>query len=110
MHESGGELPPDPVNTGSYSEFNNLYSNEQLEHEYSEWRMAAASIENLRRVLTERSNFTLSYPLKDGRWMKVDNRLIEKKDGIPVKMIACVRRRGQAIPRRRTGRKKIRKS
>ena len=92
VHEAEGELPPDPVCTGSYSEFNSLYSVEQLEHEYSEWRMAAASIENIRRVLTERSNFTLTYPLKDGRWMKVDNRLIEKKDGIPVKMIACVRK------------------
>ena len=92
VHESEGELPPDPVDTGSYSEFNSHYSTEQLEHEYSEWRMAAASIENIRRVLTERSSFTLSYPLKDGRWMKVDNRLIEKKNGIPVKMIACVRK------------------
>ena len=92
VHESEGKLPPDPVDTGSYSEFNSHYSTEQLEHEYSEWRMAAASIENIRRVLTERSSFTLSYPLKDGRWMKVDNRLIEKKNGIPVKMIACVRK------------------
>ena len=51
VHESEGELPPDPVDTGSYSEFNSHYSTEQLEHEFSEWRMAAASIENIRRVL-----------------------------------------------------------
>ena len=99
VHEAEGVLPPDPVDTGSYSEFNSVYSFEQLEPEYSEWRMAAASIENIRRVLTERNNFTLSYPLKDGRWMKVDNRLIEKRDGVPVKMIACVRKeRKGSIP------------
>ena len=80
----------DPVHFGRYSEFNRVYSYTRLDPEYSSWRETMGSIENLRKVLADRSSFTLSYQMKSGKWMKVENRILEKKDGVPVKIFACI--------------------
>ena len=90
IYEAEDAPQPDPVTCTSYSEFNRRYSLENLDPEYSEWRRVTGSIESIRRKLTERSNYTLSYPMRDGTWMKVDNRVVEKKDGVPVKAVAGV--------------------
>ena len=76
IHEAEDAPRPDPVTCTCYSEFSRRYSLENLEPEYSEWRSVTGSIESIRRKLTERSNYTLSYPLRDGTWMKVDNRVV----------------------------------
>ena len=80
----------DPVHFGRYSEFNRVYSYTRLDPKYSSWRETMGSIENLRKVLADRSSFTLSYQMKSGKWMKVENRILEKKDGVPVKIFACI--------------------
>lgn len=88
--ESEDAPEEDPVFSGRYSEFNRVYSYTRLEPEYSAWREMMGSIENLRKVLADRSSFTLSYQMKDGRWKKVENRILEKRNGVPVKMFACI--------------------
>ena len=88
--ETEGEPGEDPVHQKHYSEFNRVYSYTRLEPDYSAWRENMGSIENIRKVLAERNSFTLSYQMKDGRWRKVENRILEKRDGIPVKVVACI--------------------
>ena len=88
--ETDGVPDEDPVHQRSYSEFNRVYSYTKLEPEYSAWREMMGSIENIRKVLAERNSFTLSYQMKDGRWRKVDNRILEKENGVPVKVFACI--------------------
>ena len=90
VHESAPVLTPDPVDTGCYSKFNSAYNSARVEPEYAQWHLAASGIENIRGVLTDRSSFTLSFPLVDGSWRKVDIRAVEKRDGVPVKAVACV--------------------
>ena len=90
--ETEGVPGEDPVREKHYSEFNRVYSYTKLVPEYSAWRENMGSIENIRRVLAERSSFTLSYQMKDGRWRKVENRILEKRDGVPVKVVACIPR------------------
>ena len=92
IHESDGAPEIDPVRRSRYSEFNRVYSYTMLEAEYSSWREMMGSVENIRKVLAERNTFTLSYQMKDGRWMKVENRILEKKEGVPVKVFACIPR------------------
>ena len=82
----------DPVRQNRYSEFNRVYSCTMLEPEYSQWRETMGSVENIRKVLANRNCFTLSYQMKDGRWMKVENRILEKRDGVPIKVFACIPR------------------
>ncbi|MBQ9034003.1 MAG: response regulator [Lachnospiraceae bacterium] len=88
--EAEGENREDPVKQKKYSEFNRIYSYSMLEPEYSAWREMMGSIENIRKVLADRNSFTVSYQMKDGRWMKVENRILEKKGGVPVKVFACI--------------------
>lgn len=88
--EAEGENREDPVKQKKYSEFNRIYSYSMLEPEYSAWREMMGSIENIRKVLADRNSFTLSYQMKDGRWMKVENRILEKQSGVPVKVFACI--------------------
>ena len=90
ISETDGVPGEDPVRQQSYSEFNRVYSYTMLGPEYSSWREMMGSVENLRKVLAERNSFTLSYQMKDGRWRKVENRILEKKDGVPVKIFACI--------------------
>ena len=88
--ETEGVPGDDPVKQEKYSEFNRIYSYTMLEEEYCAWREMMGSIENIRKVLADRNSFTLSYQKKDGRWMKVENRILEKQGGIPVKVLACI--------------------
>ena len=88
--ETEGVPGDDPVHQKRYSDFNRVYSYTMLESEYCAWRETMGSIENIRKVLAERNCFTLSYQMKDGRWRKVENRVLEKRDGIPVKVFACI--------------------
>ncbi len=88
--EAEQETWEDPVKQKKYSEFNRIYSYSMLEPEYSAWREMIGSIENIRKVLADRNSFTLSYQMKDGRWMKVENRILEKQGGVPVKVFACI--------------------
>ncbi len=88
--EAEQETWEDPVKQKKYSEFNRIYSYSMLELEYSAWREMMGSIENIRKVLADRNSFTLSYQMKDGRWMKVENRILEKQGGVPVKVFACI--------------------
>ena len=81
---------PDPVQGDCYSEFNRVYSYTRLLPEYSSWREMIGSIENIRKVLAERNSFTLSYQMKNGQWKKIENRRLEMRDGIPVKVVACI--------------------
>lgn len=90
IQESEGAPEFDPVRQNRYSEFNRVYSYTMLEPEYSQWREMMGSVENIRKVLADRNSFTLSYQMKDGRWMKVENRILEKRDGVPVKVFACI--------------------
>ena len=92
IHESDSAPEIDPVRQSRYSEFNRVYSYTMLETEYSSWREMMGSVENIRKVLAERNTFTLSYQMKDGKWMKVENRILEKKEGVPVKVFACIPR------------------
>ena len=82
----------DPVYTDRYSEFNRVYSYSCLDREFSTWREIAGSIENLRKVLADRNVYIISYQMKDGRFLKVENRILEKKDGVPVRIFACIPR------------------
>ena len=82
----------DPVLTLSYSEFNNVYSSTRLDPGYAKWRFMQGSIENIRKRLAEQDCFTLSYQMQDGSRKTVENRILEKRDGIPVKAFACVRK------------------
>ena len=88
--ETEGVPGEDPVHQKRYSDFNRVYSHTMLEPEYRSWRETMGSIENIRKVLAERNCFTLSYQMKDGRWRKVENRVFEKRGGIPVKVFACI--------------------
>lgn len=88
--ETEGVPGDDPVKQEKYSEFNRIYSYTMLEEEYCAWREMMGSIENIRKVLADRNSFTLSYQKKDGRWMKVENRILEKQGGVPVKVLACI--------------------
>ena len=90
IQESEGAPEIDPVRQSRYSEFNRVYSYTMLESDYSSWREMMGSVENIRKVLAERNSFTLSYQMKDGRWMKVENRILEKRDGVPTKVFACI--------------------
>jgi len=90
IQESEGAPEFDPVRQNRYSDFNRVYSYTMLEPEYSQWREMMGSVENIRKVLADRNSFTLSYQMKDGRWMKVENRILEKRDGVPVKVFACI--------------------
>ena len=90
IQESEGVPEFDPVRQNRYSDFNRVYSYTMLEPEYSQWREMMGSVENIRKVLADRNSFTLSYQMKDGRWMKVENRILEKRDGVPVKVFACI--------------------
>ena len=74
IQESEDAPELDPVRQKHYSEFNRVYSYTMLEPEYSQWREMMGSVENIRKVLADRNSFTLSYQMKDGRWMKVENR------------------------------------
>ena len=89
--EAGDVSYMDPVFTRTYSEFNRIYSNTRLDPEYSQWRMIQGSIENLRKNLAETNVFTLSYQMQDGKWKRVENRVAMKRDGMPVKVFACIR-------------------
>ena len=89
--EAGDVSYMDPVFTRTYSEFNHIYSNTRLDPEYSQWRMIQGSIENLRKNLAETNCFTLSYQMQDGKWKRVENRVAMKRDGMPVKVFACIR-------------------
>ena len=82
----------DPVLTLSYSEFNNVYSSTRLDPGYAKWRFMQGSIENIRKRLAEQDCFTLSYQMQDGSRKTVENRILEKRDGVPVKAFACVRK------------------
>ena len=82
----------DPVFTSSYSEFNNVYSSTRLDPEYAQWRFMQGSIENIRKRLAEQDCFTLSYQMQDGSRKIVENRILEKRDGVPVKAFACIRK------------------
>ena len=88
--ETEGVPGDDPVHQKRYSDFNRVYSYTMLESEYCAWRETMGSIENIRKVLAERNCFTLSYQMKDGRWRKVENRVLEKRGGIPVRVFACI--------------------
>ena len=88
--ETEGVPGDDPVHQKRYSDFNRVYSYTMLESEYCAWREMMGSIENIRKVLAERNSFTLSYQMKDGRWRKVENRVLEKRGGIPVRVFACI--------------------
>ena len=92
IQESEDAPELDPVRQKHYSEFNRVYSYTMLEPEYSQWREMMGSVENIRKVLADRNSFTLSYQMKDGRWMKVENRILEKRDGVPIKVFACIPR------------------
>lgn len=80
----------DPVFTDCYSEFNRVYSYSELDSDFSAWREMTGSAENIRKVLTDRNSFTVSYLKKNGRWMNVENRILEKRGGVPVKVFACI--------------------
>ena len=82
----------DPVLTLSYSEFNNVYSSTRLDPGYAKWRFMQGSVENIRKRLAEQDCFTLSYQMQDGSRKTVENRILEKRDGVPVKAFACVRK------------------
>ena len=94
--EAGDVSYMDPVFTRTYSEFNRIYSNTRLDPEYSQWRMIQGSIENLRKNLAETNVFTLSYQMQDGKWKRVENRVAMKRDGMPVKVFACIRSDGES--------------
>lgn len=82
----------DPVFTSSYSEFNNVYSSTRLDPEYAQWRFMQGSIENIRKRLAEQDCFILSYQMQDGSRKIVENRILEKRDGVPIKVFACIRK------------------
>ena len=70
IQESEGAPEFDPVRQNRYSEFNRVYSYTMLEPEYSQWREMMGSVENIRKVLADRSSFILSYPCLCGQFVE----------------------------------------
>ncbi|MDO5131496.1 MAG: ATP-binding protein [Eubacteriales bacterium] len=71
--------------TDSYNEFNHLISRLFSDPAFSSWRESEGSREHLRRMLQRQNIFTFVFPLKEkDEWMKLEARLVQKKDGVPV--------------------------
>ncbi len=88
------EKEEDPVVTeiikksGKYSVFNKLSSQLLPDASFSGWREVAGSRENIRGMLKEQDYFSFIFPRRNAdRWMKIEVRLLEKKDGVPVRVL-----------------------
>lgn len=72
----------------SYSAFNRQVSLLLADPSFSSWREGAGSRENIRSMLKMQESFTVIFPLRGmERWMKIEVRLLEKRDGEPVKIL-----------------------
>ncbi len=72
----------------SYSAFNRQVSLLLPEPSFSSWREVAGSRENIRSMLKMQESFTFIFPRRGMEsWMKIEVRLLEKRDGEPVKIL-----------------------
>lgn len=88
------EKEEDPVlteiirQTDKYSAFNKLNSRLLPEPAFTDWREVAGSRENIRSMLKMQECFSFVFPRRGmDSWMKVEVRLLEEKDGEPVRVL-----------------------
>ena len=88
------EKEEDPViseiisNTRTYSAFNRQVSLLLPEPSFSSWREVMGSRENIRSMLKMQESFTFTFPRRGmENWMKIEVKLLEKRDGEPVKIL-----------------------
>lgn len=88
------EREEDPVlteiirQTDKYSVFNKLNSRLLPEPAFTPWREVAGSRENIRNMLKMQESFSFVFPRRGmDNWMKVEVRLLEEKDGEPVRVL-----------------------
>ena len=75
-------------NCGSYSAFNSQISKLLVDPSFSAWREVAGSRENIRSMLKMQNAFSFYFPSRGKEnWVKVEVRLLEHKDGEPVKAL-----------------------
>lgn len=74
--------------TTGYAQFNHRISALYTDPAYISWREEEGSTEHIRTMLQTQPVFTFVYPFKtDKRWLKLEIRLLEKKDGIPARVL-----------------------
>ena len=74
--------------TTGYAQFNHQISALYTDPAYISWREEEGSTEHIRTMLQTQPVFTFVYPFKtDKRWLKLEIRLLEKKDGIPARVL-----------------------
>ena len=72
----------------SYSEYNRRNSLLLPDPVFSTWREKAGSRETLCKMLSRQTTYSFTFPLREkGRWMKLEAHLLEKKDGIPARIL-----------------------
>ena len=72
----------------SYSAFNRQVSLLLPEPSFSSWREVTGSRENIRSMLKMQESFTFTFPRRGmENWMKIEVKLLEKRDGEPVKIL-----------------------
>ena len=88
------EREEDPVlseiirQTDKYSAFNKLNSRLLPEPAFTAWREVAGSRENIRSMLKMQECFSFVFPRRGMEsWMKVEVRLLEERDGEPVRVL-----------------------
>ncbi|MCR4901843.1 MAG: response regulator, partial [Butyrivibrio sp.] len=78
---------------GVYSEFNTKYSKTRIDEEFSAERERLGSIENLRKELSVKDVYEISYTVNYGKWRTVEFRILERnKKKIPTLILMCFRR------------------
>ena len=74
--------------TTGYAQFNHRISALYTDPAYISWREEEGSTEHIRTMLQTQPVFTFVYPFKtDKRWLKLEIRLLEKKDGVPARVL-----------------------
>lgn len=94
--------------TAGYARFNHLISNLYTDPAFISWREEEGSPEHIRARLKDQPVYTFVYPFKkDKRWLELEVRLLEKKDGIPVRVLLGLKdtrhRKKEAFPLEQTG-------
>ncbi len=80
----------DSLFSGTYSDFHRAYCHTIVDPSYNVWREKAGSIERIRNTLGTQDTVSISYPLADGTWRRIDGWVLEREGDQAVSVLFCV--------------------
>ena len=73
-----------------YTAFHQAYCRTLVDPAYAVWREQEGSIENIRETLRGQDSVTISYPMADGTWRRIDGWVLERSLGEAMSVLFCV--------------------